>query len=729
MKKTGYHGLIALIFLCCFLITTDLVSGDDTCVFSGGTDAMSLAGPHPVSEKCPESNIPSGTGSFSAPVVPARQTMSGDKIYMALFRPGGDNFWQGSVAKYGISGDNRIVDANGVTATQLNGAIKKNARPYWATSDWADDTKSNYIHNASRHIYTYLTGLTAFSSDNAGLTATILGNPLRSPGDIINWVRGADVFDDDGDGDVTENRAFISGDVLHSQPIIFRYKYADNSSKTMVFFGANDGMLHAVLDVAQPSGTGPMNFGTEEWAFIPPDQLPRLKEMTEGFVHQSYVDSPPGIYFKDMDKDGLVDDTDGDRVVLVCGERKGGFGYFALDVTDPSAPQYLWRIHSYDDAEPGKSGPTTVIAEMGQTWSEPRFGRVKTSDSDRIGTPVLFVGGGYSANNLSGKAVIAVNVLTGAVVKKFSDLPGMKYSFASSVAVIDENDNGFVDKIYVGDLGGQMWRFAGFVNSRGNSLAFPNCNENINSWTGRIFFKTDENNAGKFFYPPSVTLEKGYDMVFMGTGDRENACCNNGSLACSSMALNIIAGVKDTHSCQGILGEGGISGTVFMRDLVDVTNPNVLPPDLTTSQDADLNGFADQGWYIRLVDKNSKAVGEKVLAEGMVFNKTLYITTYTPMSDPCTPGDEATLYALNHLTGKPVADFDHDSSKDRTVIIGQGIPSKPVMRIAKTHTGLLISVGSANSDVSGPRLAAGIKSIDPLMPPFNFFFRYWREIF
>jgi type IV pilus assembly protein PilY1 len=729
MKKTGYHRLITLFLLCCFLFTADPVFGDDTCVFSGTADAMSLAGLHPVSAKCPGSNIQSSTGSFSAPVVPSMRTMSGDNIYMALFKPGEDNFWQGNVAKYGISGDNRIVDANGKTATQFNGAMKEDARPYWATSDWADDTKSNYIHNASRHIYTYLTGLTAFSSDNAGLTAAILGNPLRSPGDIINWVRGADVFDDDGDGDVTENRAVITGDVLHSQPSIFRYRYADNSSKTMVYFGANDGMLHAVLDAAQPSGTGPMNFGTEEWAFIPPDQLPRLKEMTEGFVHQFYVDSTPGIYFKDMDKDGRVDAADGDKVVLVCGERKGGFGYFALDVTDPSVPQYLWRIHSYDDAEPGKAGPTAVIAEMGQTWSEPRFGLVKTSDSDTIGTPVLFVGGGYSADNLSGKSIIAVNVLTGAVVKKFSGLPGMKYSFASSVAVIDENDNGFVDKIYVGDLGGQMWRFASFVDSRGNSLAFPNCNENINAWTGRIFFKTDENNAGKFFYPPSVTLEKGYDMVFMGTGDRESACCNNGSMACSSMAPDIIAGVKDTHSGQGTLDQGGISGTVFTRDLVDVTSPNASPPDLTASQDADSNGLADRGWYIRLVDKNGRAVGEKVLAEGMVFNKTLYISTYTPKSDPCTPGDEAILYALNHLTGEPAVDFDRDSSKDRSFIIGQGIPSKPVMRFTKTQTGLFISAGSTNSDLSGPRLVAGIKNIDPLVPSINFFFRYWREVF
>jgi hypothetical protein len=41
----------------------------------------------------------------------------------------------------------------------------------------------------------------------------------------------------------------------------------------------------------------------------------------------------------------------------------------------------------------------------------------------------------------------------------------------------------------------------------------------------------------------------------------------------------------------------------------------------------------------------------------------------------------------------------------------------------------LISVGSEYSDVAGPSIAAGIKIIDPLAPPVNFFYRYWREMF
>jgi type IV pilus assembly protein PilY1 len=286
----------------------------------------------------------------------------------------------------------------------------------------------------------------------------------------------------------------------------------------------------------------------------------------------------------------------------------------------------------------------------------------------------------------------------------------MNYSFPSSVCVIDENDNGFVDKVYVGDLGGQMWRFASFSDSSGNRLAFPDCNENINSWTGQVFFKTDNNHSRKFFYPPSVTLEKGYDMIFMGTGDRENACCNNSGDVCSSSGPDIIAGVKEIHSLTTIGGK---------TDLVDVTAPSAALPDLAV----------DQGWYIRLVDNSGNAVGEKVLAEGTVFYKTFYITTFTPDSDTSVPGGDGKLYALSYLTGAAVLDFNNDSNLERMSAMGRGIPSKPMILITRTGTKLFISVGGANPYAAETSVGAGVKNVTPLLPPINFFCKFWREVF
>ncbi|GAF89862.1 unnamed protein product, partial [marine sediment metagenome] len=320
----------------------------------------------------------------------------------------------------------------------------------------------------------------------------------------------------------------------------------------VVFFGANDGMLHAVYDTEDLSD--PDN-GKELWAFIPPDQLPRLKDIIEGSDHEHFVDSSPKAYIGDEDNDGDI--GAGETAILICGERKGGTSYFALNIADPASPSVLWMIDQSD------------IAELGQTWSEPQFGLVKTSDADATGTAVFFIGGGYSSDNSSGKAVIAINVSTGAVVKKFSGVAGMDYSFPSSVTLLDTDSNGFVDKVYVGDVGGQMWRFGKFTDSGGNPLDFPDADENITNWTAQIIFNST--NARRFFYPPSVALETGYDLVLMGTGNREDACGAGSS--------DRIYCVKDTHAAT----------TLTESDLVDVTDEAAALPDLSTHQ----------GWYIQ----------------------------------------------------------------------------------------------------------------------------------
>ncbi len=609
--------------------------------------------------------------------------------------------------------------------------------------------------------------------------------------------------------------------MLHSEPLVFTYQYADGSAKTLVFFGANDGMLHAVLDDIDPNvniSGDEVNYGTEAWAFIPPDQLNRLKYLLEGSTHEDYVDSSPKIYFHDVDEDGRVDSADGDKVILVCGLRKGGSSYFALDVTDPNIPKYLWRIGNANDAETGtvqlsniyryaggsfqagdslrlwngywegvgqwldaaivvsdefdnvfvtfdnrtrhfypgqwlgnltsgmyqdwdfgngatgpfvwgkivsmtSTDPDVVIPELGQSWSEPEFGRVKTTANDTTGTVVCFIGGGYSADNSAGKTMVAVNVFTGAVVKKFT--AGMNYSVPSTVKVVDEDGNGFVDKIYVGDLGGQMWRFGQVTTDSANDpLSFPDCNENIQSWVGQILFTAPTYDVDsttytrKFYYPPSVTLEKGYDLIYAGTGDRENACDTD-------VGADRIYAMRDAHGT-----------TPFTEaDLVDVTDPADPVPNLDDPNgDANQDGNPDQGWFIRFVDTLGAPEGEKVLARGVVFYKTYYVTTFTPNDNPCVPGGIARLYAIEYKTGAAVIAFtdtdgDGDDDLTRSVLIGGGIPSKPVTVITAENTKLFISVGSTNPNAASQSVSAGIVALDPLYPKRNFFYLWWQQIF
>jgi len=857
------------------------------------------------------SEILSRTNTFTAPVVPVTRTTSGSDIYLAFFKPVQQNFWEGDVSKFGIDLDTlQITDVNGDPATYSNGALKETAEPYWSTKDWARDpvstpvgAKPNGIHNSARNIYTYLgynktlaDGSNHFKTTNTYLTDSVMGYPTSNKNNIINYIRGADVYDEDDDGLITENRAVITGDVLHSEPAVFQYLYSDGSSKTMVFFGSNDGMLHAVYDIEVSSGGTETLHGSEAWAFIPPDQLNRLKDMIEGIGHQYYIDSSPQIYFKNVNMyDNTVDAGDGDKVILICGERKGGNSYFALDITNPLSPVFLWRIgysssgtlmfsniYQYDagtaqdgyfkdndplveycppsygsatvdgtlkgilaydnltgtfsvgdivsgatsgakgtitsiDAGTGtlsledirhKTGawgiygafnddedlivagnviasangilydislnydnltmpftkdkwvrnidpyveeqplaygyiqttiplnPDVLIPELGESWSEPQFGLVlmhSIGDAGYAadeGTPVMFIGGGYSSDNSKGNAVLAINVETGAIVKMWSSSPdssvnthtaGMNYSFASSVRIIDSDSNGFIDKLYIGDLGGRMWRFGNFTDSLGALLDFPDNDENINNWTGQVIFNTgcgegdgncingaDDNSNGlideprKLFYPPSVTLQRGYDLVFMATGDRENAC--------DTATYDGLYAVKDDHS----------SNSYEPGDLINVT-------DEATAPVPNLDG-PDLGWYINLSE------GEKALSTGIVFYKTYYMTTFRPWSpddlnyDPCLPGGPARLYAVDYKTSGSV--FDGGTS-GRSIFLGGGIPSRPVMIIPPCGIPkLFVSVGStdeSNPDSDGA-FGAGVVSINPLAPSFNFFYVWWKEL-
>jgi type IV pilus assembly protein PilY1 len=274
------------------------------------------------------------------------------------------------------------------------------------------------------------------------------------------------------------------------------------------------------------------------------------------------------------------------------------------------------------------------------------------------------------------------------------------------VAAIDADGNGFVDKVYVGDLGGQMWRFGNFTDPSGNPLNFPESDENIMNWTPQLLFVSDPAYGRKFYYPPGVTLENGYDLVFAGTGNREDAC--------NPVGADRIYSIKDPHE----------SSTLYESDLVDVTDPAATLPDLDNeTADVDLNGSIDQGWYIQL------AAGEKVLAENTIFYKTLYFTTFTPNDDVCMPGGVGKLYAIEYKTGSAVLDLSGDSNTERSTSIGGGIPSKVVTVITDCgSTKLFISVGSTNPDENSESFAAGVVDFDPLAPKKNFFYLWWREL-
>ena len=357
--------------------------------------------------------------SHVAPVVSvdeANRTQSGDKLYMAFFRPMPDSHWQGNLKKYGLSYLTRtdcgrtepewtVVDKNDSIAGQCDGAFKPASTSYWSTEadgGYVDRGGVGALLKAAmpgtdpiavpatgpyydfRNIYTYkgagdgsmvrFTDANITNSDLSVSSDTVRYN-------IINFMYGY-TYDSDTGGVPVAKREWIMGDIIHSEPRIIDYFNADGSLKARyIAVGANDGMLHVFTDQDCTIGATSYPAGSEIFAFVPRDLLPRLQEFGTPDVHTFMVDGSSNLFRAQTQTGGYYDKT------LVFGERRGGRSYWALDVTNPDPSNWKVRWH----IEGGTTG-TTGFEELGYTWSKPYFARIRT-DASTVEDVVIFAGG------------------------------------------------------------------------------------------------------------------------------------------------------------------------------------------------------------------------------------------------------------------------------------------------------------------------------------------------
>ncbi|BCR04640.1 type IV pilin PilY [Desulfuromonas versatilis] len=696
---------------------------------------------------------------FVAPVVPAspeNRTFSGKRIYLGFFYPQSEKPWWGNLKKFGLDGDSGITSVDGSSATNPDGGFKSSARSYWSTEDDSGEVDkgglggvlkarnivptnvaaSDPLTTATepRNIYTYLgssADLTAtsnrFTIGNAGVTTALLDvADATERKNLISFLHGIDAYDDDADTLTNEKRQWPMGDILHSKPLIVNYeKYAFSASseadcsqnKTYIFVGANDGMLHAFRDCD----------GKEAWGFIPPGLLPNLRHLREN-SHTYFVDGTPVAYIHDADNDGNIEAANGDKVIMIFGTRRGGGldtlpasgprgAYYALDVTNPASPQFMWRLDSDNLIKPGATAASSGLGELGETWSQPRLGKVKIGSAQKV---VAFIGAGYdnnedlrfgstqtfptgttattnvslptgdflngkssdggSAVNSRGRGIYVIEVAElsgtpGSFVPSFSNSgtkvwgythaenSAMAFSIPSDLLTLDRNYDGFIDRIYVGDTGGNMWKF-----NVGNS--------STGLWTAAKIFSSNPGiedtptNGRKIFYKPeALVTDHDTTLLYFGTGDRAHPQ-NYLDPGASGAVVDRLYALRDTDNDTNLLKPTVLTET----NLVDVTT-NQLQQDFADPDDTTFATIYNQlyndptkyGWFIRLDTYG----GEKSLATASVFNNVALYTTYTPNVvanvDPCSPGNPGTarIYAVNPKTGEAVFNFFTETGTDQ----------------------------------------------------------------
>jgi len=511
-----------------------------------------------------------------------------------------------------------------------------------------------------------------FDTSNSAITTAMLGVPDSTQRDLLmKWMRGQDNKGDElGPGDPVTVRPSIHGDVLHSRPVVL--SYGGNPETVVVFYGSNDGVLHAV-NGNQTAAIGSVPPGGELWGLILPEfygklnrqrsdtpvlKLPSTNAALNPAPKDYFVDGSPGVY-QQLNADGTVN-----KSYLYLSMRRGGRFIYALDVTAPADPKILWK----------KSSSDSGMDELGQTWSRPKVAIIKGWNH-----PVLIFGAGYSTQqdneppgaDAMGRGIFILDAFTGDLVwnakpgssstscsgsttQATCQVAGMNYSIPSDITLLDRDHDGYTERLYTADTGGNIWRVdlepsAGVTPNKWqvNKLAALGCAAGVCS----------SGVPRKFFFPPSVVpigstgAANAYDAVLIGSGDREHPLYStNGNSA--YMVTNRLYMLKDTNT-----GKDG-SGLALITE-----------PALYDATSAPYNNTLS-GFYITL-GVGEKAVNAPLTASGITYMGTNQPTPPSSISCNASLGT-ARSYSIDIFSG----------TYQNVVLEGGGLPPSPVAGIA-----------------------------------------------
>jgi type IV pilus assembly protein PilY1 len=563
-----------------------------------------------------------------------QSTSSGNMTYDASYNV---SDWTGDVIGY-------LTQFNSST-----GAISSQTKEWDASAELTTKVAGGYtsrIIATSAGVNTTSPGLAIDDSQVTTLYSSQLstvGSASVTPSDLVNYLRG----DSSKEGTTFRSRSGnYLGDIVDSKltvvgPPSAPYLDANNSGyssfkslyssrTTMLYFGANDGMMHA-LDGSSTGGTA----GEELFAYIPsflfagPNGTPAVDGLAglanSTFTHHYYVNATPGVFDIDFAKTGGTTGTADWHSVLIGGLGKGGKGYYALDVTSPGsitsnsilAGKVLWEFQDSDGTEGYSFGDPIVVKTKKYGW-------------------VAIFTSGY--NNSDGKGYLyIVNPKTGERLDRIPTATGSTTNpagLAFASAYVADFADYTADSVYAGDLLGNIWRF-----NLTDASATKYSDLAPSSVVTKIATLADSGGTAQpvttrpLIEVDPETLDR---YVLVGTGKLLSVSDISDSQTQSFYAI------KD-----GTRGAFNSSGTfpITRSDLLHVT-------DLTTGVNM---SSSSKGWYYDMsTHTSSGSSSERVSVTPAANNGIVAWAGNIPSGDVCSGSGTSYVYAVAYGTGKSV---------------------------------------------------------------------------
>jgi type IV pilus assembly protein PilY1 len=511
---------------------------------------------------------------------------------------------------------------------------------------------------------------------------------------VLDYLRG----DRSNEGDAAHRfrlRTHLLGDIVHSaavavgapdhpydeigNPGYAAFRAARRARTPMVYVGANDGMLHAIVD-SDAAATA----GSEAWAYVPkalfsagdpndathaPSPTFQLGALafrpggTPAWAHRFHVDATPRVADIDFAHAGGSGGSSGAhdwRTVLVGGLGAGGRAVYALDATIPVGP-------SETEAAIAASGRVLwefTHPNLGYVFDAPTL--VKTR---RYGW-VALIASGYNNPGGDGKLFV-VHPVSGALLHVLSTGEGdaaAPSGLGAIRAYTANHRDPYAEQAYGGDLRGNLWRF---------DLASADAND----WkVERIARLTDA--AGR---AQPVT-----------TGVRIEIDPANG------VDRYVLVGTGKLLD-QSDLGDAQAVSTMYA--IRDGTRAAPDPAPSTPWSRANLNavdgagagGFGaaaagTRGWYRDAADPSEKIVTEVSAARGAAL-----FAFSRRATDPCGAALASTLYARVFATGASVLHAPGGESSPGAIFV-PGVPIGAGVAGIGTPAGAAALTGSAGVD-------------------------------